>query len=147
MESTPQPTVLVVDDDHAIRSALRELLLDSGYSVHTAANGQEGLVQIRTASQRLAVLVDLVMPDMDGIELLNQVAADRALAARHAFALMSAKPRLLCSALTDLLLTLSIPVIIKPFDTDALLNTVAELARRVAWPLPVAAQLGTIGTI
>lgn len=140
MAPIPQPTVLVVDDDCHIRDALCELLLDSGYAVRTATNGQEGLMHLRAASERLAVLVDLVMPNMDGIELLNQVANDRALASRHAFALMSAQPRLLFSSLTDLLLSLSVPIIIKPFDTDALLNTIAELARRVAWPQPVAAQ-------
>ncbi|HLZ22838.1 MAG TPA: response regulator [Ktedonobacterales bacterium] len=140
MAQVSRPTVLIVDDDACLRDALGELLLDAGYAVRMAADGREGLSLLRAATERLVALVDVVMPNMDGIELLNQLAGDRTLAVRHAYALMSAQPRLLCAALTDLLLTLSVPVVIKPFDTDILLMTVAELARRVAWPQPSAAQ-------
>ncbi len=65
-------TILVVEDDAATRGALCEYLGSAGYRVMTAASGAEGLLALRATPSIDAVLLDLVMPDMDGFELLRR---------------------------------------------------------------------------
>jgi two-component system, chemotaxis family, chemotaxis protein CheY len=78
-----QPSwVLIVDDDPAIREALGEMLRDEGFSVATAEDGRaamEWLREQRPAS--CAVLLDLMMPVMDGAHFLRAKQADAALRA------------------------------------------------------------------
>ena len=64
--------ILVVEDDAATRSALCEYLAAAGYRVRTAGSGGEGLAALQGSSDVDAVLLDLVMPDMDGFELLRR---------------------------------------------------------------------------
>jgi putative two-component system response regulator len=65
-------TVLVVDDHAPTRLGLRELLETAGYTVVTEANGLDGL---RAATQHRPdlVLLDVVMPDMSGVEVCNKL--------------------------------------------------------------------------
>jgi CheY-like chemotaxis protein len=79
----PQPSwILIVDDDQAIRDALSEMLLDEGYPVATAANGMEAIAWLRTQQPRTCmVLLDLMMPVMDGVEFLRAKKDDPALRA------------------------------------------------------------------
>jgi two-component system, NtrC family, response regulator AtoC len=65
-------TILVVEDDEATRSALGEYLESAGYRVRSAATGGEGLAALQAQPEVEAVLLDLVMPDMDGFELLRR---------------------------------------------------------------------------
>jgi CheY-like chemotaxis protein len=64
------PTVLVVDDDPAIRESLRDVLEAEGYAVVTAANGKEGLDLLRETRTPCVILLDLMMPVMSGSEFL-----------------------------------------------------------------------------
>jgi CheY-like chemotaxis protein len=75
-------TILVVEDDSDISEAVTAILGDYGYSVHAAANGQEALDRLRTFNPlpRL-ILLDLMMPVMDGWQFRAAQAADPALAA------------------------------------------------------------------
>lgn len=67
-------TILVIDDSLFIRSALTEALTTRGFQVLTAENGKEGLsVLQRTAPD--AILMDVVMPIMDGWETCRQIRA------------------------------------------------------------------------
>lgn len=59
-------TILVVDDDEDIRETLRLALEDEGYNVVTAANGLEALEYLRTSPAPSLILLDLMMPAMDG---------------------------------------------------------------------------------
>ena len=65
-------TILVVEDDAATRSALCEYLMGAGYRVRTAGSGAEGLTALQASNEVDAILLDLVMPDMDGFELLRR---------------------------------------------------------------------------
>jgi two-component system response regulator AtoC len=65
-------TILVVEDDAPTRAALCDYLGTAGYRVRTAASGGEGLAALQARSDVDAVLLDLVMPDMDGFELLRR---------------------------------------------------------------------------
>jgi len=65
-------TILVIEDDAATRTALCEYLGTAGYRVRTAATGAEGLAALQGPGDVDAVLLDLMMPDMDGFELLRR---------------------------------------------------------------------------
>jgi len=64
--------ILVVDDDERIINFLRSKLKASGYEVFTAGNGVEGLEQAQAQEPDLIVL-DLLMPKMDGLEMLKEL--------------------------------------------------------------------------
>jgi len=61
-----EPTVLVVDDDRDIRDSLIEMLEDHGFRAVGAANGREALEVLRTGALPCMILLDLMMPVMDG---------------------------------------------------------------------------------
>ena len=66
------PRVLCIDDEEMIRETLASYLVDSGFGVLTAANGREGLELFRREKPQ-AVLVDLRMPEVDGLTVLDTV--------------------------------------------------------------------------
>ena len=65
-------TVVVVDDDDDIRETLRDVFMDRGYAVEVARNGQEALAVLARVKPCI-LLVDLMMPGMDGFELLARI--------------------------------------------------------------------------
>jgi two-component system nitrogen regulation response regulator NtrX len=67
----PTDTILIVDDEESIRKSLKDILGDEGYEVATAASGREALDVLAEAQPALALL-DIAMPDMDGIETLRR---------------------------------------------------------------------------
>jgi signal transduction histidine kinase len=73
-----QGRILVVDDEELNRILLAANLEQSGYSVETAADGQQALRLLRTEPFD-AVLLDLVMPRMDGYQVLAEMKGDAAL--------------------------------------------------------------------
>ncbi len=60
--------VMVVDDDRDIRESLAEVLQDEGYSVTGAGNGREALDALEAGSRPRVILLDLMMPVMDGYQ-------------------------------------------------------------------------------
>jgi putative two-component system response regulator len=71
------PTVLVVDDDAAIRQLFERWLMVEGYSVVTAADGDEALEAVRRQPPDV-VLLDVAMPRVNGIEVCRQIKRDGA---------------------------------------------------------------------
>ena len=69
-----QPVILVVEDDAAMSTFLRGLLEPAGYRVEITPNGAGGLARIENGGVDL-ILLDLVLPDVDGLELCRQVRA------------------------------------------------------------------------
>lgn len=76
----PTGPVLVVDDDPDIREALCELLEDEGYRAVSASNGREALVYLSSKERPCIILLDLMMPIMDGWEFRRRQQADPAVA-------------------------------------------------------------------
>src|SRR5262249_53073321 len=70
----PKSRVLVIDDEAGIRDSLRMTLEYEGYDFLGAATGQEGLALVERESPDL-VLLDVKMPGMDGLEVLDRLRA------------------------------------------------------------------------
>ena len=71
----PPLTILVVDDEAAIRGLARKVLTGAGYSVLEAPDGKRALQQIRNSKVDL-VLTDLVMPEVEGLEMIRNIRHD-----------------------------------------------------------------------
>lgn len=118
--------VLIVDDDDEIRALLQDMLLEEGFEVGTARDGQEALDLLERESGWI-VLLDIMMPNVDGREVIRRLQANQALRDRNKVALMSAGGRLAQEHLhlsTDVIEAL-LP---KPFDLDDVLAVVSRLA-------------------
>ena len=74
-------TIVLVEDDDAIRETMAALLVDEGFAVAQAANGELGLAELRAARDPCLVLLDLWMPVMNGWQMLAELRADERL--RH----------------------------------------------------------------
>jgi CheY-like chemotaxis protein len=75
-------SILIVDDDEDLREVLKDALLFEGYEVETTINGREAVSWLHAhAGEPWLVLLDLMMPVMDGEAFLNCRAADPVLAA------------------------------------------------------------------
>ncbi len=70
-----KPSILIVDDENLICTSL-ERLLSRDYTVYTASNGQEGLDIIRSNADIDVVLSDIMMPVMDGLEMIETVRSE-----------------------------------------------------------------------
>ena len=64
--------ILIVDDDDTIRSTMKAILEDEGYEVDLAASGKEGVQKAKETSYNIALL-DIRLPDMEGVELLGRM--------------------------------------------------------------------------
>ena len=71
-EQSSEKVILVVDDDPDILEALSDILLAEGFAVRRARNGQEALARLTPAPPDL-ILLDLMMPVMDGFEFSQQM--------------------------------------------------------------------------
>ncbi|HKA35807.1 MAG TPA: response regulator [Thermoanaerobaculia bacterium] len=72
--------VLVVDDDYAVLDAIKDVLEDEGYEVTLAANGLEALKELRRGDRPCLILLDLMMPVMNGWEFRREQLQDTTLA-------------------------------------------------------------------
>jgi CheY-like chemotaxis protein len=73
------PSVLIVDDEPAVVSGLTELLESEGYTVATASDGMDALEQLRRGLRPSAILLDLMMPGMDGWDFRQEQMKDAGL--------------------------------------------------------------------
>ncbi len=74
-------TILIVDDSSSLRMVVRMALVNAGYDVLEAADGQQGLVQLEKAGKVNLIVSDVNMPNMDGITFVTHVKKH----ARHKF--------------------------------------------------------------
>lgn len=120
------PTVLIVDDDPAIRKMLVEVLALEGYPTETATNGQEALALLARSAPRL-ILLDLLMPVLDGRGVVEQLEADAGARARHKVVLVSAFSNL--EGASDLVVD---GKLVKPFTVPQLLSVLEPLASELS---------------
>lgn len=115
--------VLVVEDDPSVRSLLHTLLAAEGYDVTTASDGLAGLGKAASTAPAL-ILLDLVMPDLGGARVLQELREDPALAGTPVIVLtgrVEAVPEM-----RDVVGERS--VFVKPFAVAELLSRVEELS-------------------
>jgi CheY-like chemotaxis protein len=74
------PLVLVVEDDPDVREALVVVLRDAGYGIRAAVNGFDAIEALRRGPRPSAILLDLMMPGMNGYEFREEQRADPAIA-------------------------------------------------------------------
>ena len=110
------PTVLIVDDDPAIRKMLVEVLSLEGYPTETAVNGREALDLLPRGGERV-VLLDLLMPVLDGRGMMTELQANPEERGRHKVILVSAITNLEGARDLD-----PDGVLPKPFTVEQLLN-------------------------
>jgi two-component system response regulator MprA len=65
--------ILVVDDERAVRDSLRRALELEGYDVELAADGEEALARLHSNGEPDAVILDILMPKMDGLEVCRRL--------------------------------------------------------------------------
>lgn len=68
-------SILVIDDDERLATMLKEYLEQAGYGVDTAGTGTEGLLKHRE-EQHSAIVLDLMLPDADGLDICKQLRAN-----------------------------------------------------------------------
>jgi len=110
--------ILVVDDDPAIAESLRDVLADEGYEVVVAADGRQALALM--SPRPALMLIDLMMPELDGWELFDELRRTAPLADI---------PICVLSALPSHAPPNANAVLQKPVDLEALLSTVARLIK------------------
>ena len=110
-------SVLVIDDEEGIRETLQLALEFEGYDVHTAANGKEGFEALEKMRRPCLILLDLMMPTMNGWEFANAIGESE-----H-----RAIPVVIISAFDDQAKGLPVRTVLKkPIDLSTLLAIVQQ---------------------
>ena len=108
-------TILIVDDDEAICEVLQVMLDLKGYRSAVASNGSEALAWLRLNQVPCLILLDLMMPVMNGWQFVEQSRAEG----------FGSVPIVLMTAFqVDLQLGIKLPILRKPIDFDELMRTV-----------------------
>ncbi|MDO4902540.1 MAG: response regulator transcription factor [bacterium] len=116
--------LLIVEDDRAIREALKEGLEDEKYAVDVAEDGQEGYLTAQ-ASDYDAIIMDVMMPEMDGFEVVKKLREDG-----------NSTPILMLTAKSEVEDTVAgldfgaDDYLAKPFNFEVLLARIRALLRR-----------------
>jgi CheY-like chemotaxis protein len=114
--TSPISPILVVEDDAGSREALVDILEIRGYSVQAAANGREAMEKLRGSLRPSLIILDLLMPEMDGWEFRSRQKKDPILAKVPVTAITA-----FAEARID-----AHHVLTKPLDVDHLLNVVQQ---------------------
>jgi CheY-like chemotaxis protein len=118
------PHILVVEDDYTIRESIAELLQDEGFFVRCAANGAEALARLTVEDAPNLILLDLMMPVMDGWSFRQALRQDPRLARIPVIVLSG-------NALDPGSAALAVDAYLsKPFEVDVLLAEVNRLCDR-----------------
>lgn len=116
--SSYRPDVLLVEDDLAIREALSELLQDEGYLVQTAVHGQAAIDALISGARPRMILLDLMMPVMDGWQFMS---------ALHAHDAWANIPVIVVSAAKEAMPAGACRCLSKPVDLGVLFDAMAPL--------------------
>ena len=124
--------MLLVEDDAEVRSSVAEILELEGFAVDTAIHGQQALDKLRAGAAPCVLLLDLMMPVMNGLELLEHLRKE---------AELRTPPVIVLSAnrgyeAEDLGVA---AIVRKPFDVDALVGNIARVLRNTGQASPAPA--------
>ncbi len=123
---TASPQVLLVDDNVVVRKGLAKALQAAGFAVTVAENGLAALMQIDVRQYR-AIILDIMMPVMDGAHFYEQLVTEYPSAARRVlFVTAWADDPTVQSFLADT----GRPVLQKPFEIEEFVDAVRRVAAR-----------------
>ena len=111
-------SILIVEDEPSIRENLQMILEFEGYSVFTATNGKEGLQALQKMPRPCLILLDLLMPVLNGMEFLEAKSHEDAIASIPVCVVSGVAERPDLSKASGF--------VKKPIDLDALLKFVRE---------------------
>jgi CheY-like chemotaxis protein len=106
------------------------MLEDAGYRVTEASSGDTAIAILRDTPDQFVVLLDLIMPGVDGADVLAAISADVHLAARHEWILVTAASNRDLAAVIQLAVDVGALIVHKPFDMDVLLEAVVTAIDR-----------------
>lgn len=129
------PRVLVVDDERAVRESLERALALHGFEVVTAAEGLEALRAIQGEAPPAVIVLDILMPGVDGLQLTRRLRAD---AVDTPILLLTARDQL--HERVEGLDTGADDYLVKPFALDELVARLWALLRRAGTPNAVPAR-------
>ncbi|MFI5274397.1 MAG: response regulator [Ktedonobacterales bacterium] len=129
-------TVLVVDDSDSIRKFVRIVLEPQGCNVIEAEDGALGMEALRATTEPGVVLLDYHMPNLDGWEVLQQVAASSGPLTEHQYIVITADVSTFPEAYIELLRVVSIRILAKPFQPQELVAAVTQAVERLSAPVP-----------
>ena len=112
--------ILVVEDDPAIRRLVRMVLLRHGYQVETASDGVEAVLKLGIGDYD-AIILDLMMPHLDGFDLIDTLAANDPQRLKRIIVTSAASPTVIQSRMRG---SKPFDILPMPFDLD-------DLQRRV----------------
>jgi CheY-like chemotaxis protein len=119
--------VLVVEDDDDIRDVMQEVLASEGYRVDVARDGRDALAKLEGGGHPPLILLDMMMPTMDGETFLKILKSNPALADAPVVVISGS------AAARDKALALrAAHCLVKPFELDELLGVVRRLTKRGA---------------
>lgn len=125
MENTTNEcrSILIVDDDYGIRLSLKEIFEDEGYRVLLACNGREALDVLRKSPnvRPCAILLDLMMPVMDGARFRNEQINDPTISTIPVIVLTADGSAITKAAAMSVTMAFT-----KPLQLDELLESVAK---------------------
>lgn len=139
----PRAKILIVEDDRALSDVLRYNLTQAGYDVHTAFDGRDALYQARVKLPDV-VLLDLMIPIIDGIEVSKQLRAQPQTRGTR-IVMLTAK-----GEESDQMVGFSVGAddyVVKPFSVKLLLERVKALLRRNAAEDALSAEVITAGRV
>jgi CheY-like chemotaxis protein len=121
---TSYSSVLVVDDDQALRGLFTTLLGKNGFAVDTASDGRAAFDQIHRHNYSV-ILLDLMMPEVNGFELLDRLERDSPALMEKVIVMTGASQR----AIQNLDTSRVWGLIRKPFDIDNLVSSTVACAQ------------------
>src|SRR5713226_1428493 len=92
MITAGEVAILIVDDESAVREILEDVLAEEGFAVYSAAHGAEALEILAKCKLPSLILLDVMMPVMDGIQFLKELRAREELKDRKSTRLNSSHP-------------------------------------------------------
>jgi DNA-binding response OmpR family regulator len=119
MERVPKAAVLVVEDDPAIRRLVKMVLERNGFEVEAAADGLEAVLKLGLADYE-AIVLDLMMPNLDGFTFLNTLAENDPQRLKSVIVTSAASPAVIRERMTGA----PFYVLPKPFDISELVERV-----------------------
>lgn len=124
MSYAPTPIVFVVDNDISVRESLELMISTAGWRPEAFASGHEFLARPRSVAP-CCVILDVTLPDLNGLELQERIAAQR-----------SDMPIIFLTGHGDIPMTVkamkrgALEFLTKPFDADVLLNAIRQAIKR-----------------